>query len=594
MSNMLNRWRLWAPEAMTVAIGCVLLARSFSRSYFVLDDFVNIGVYRQMGMSWAYLERSLYSHFLPGYRFGVAFYDRVFGGMWWPAVLGQCLALAGCAVLLMLLARELRVGRTVRLVAVMLFVFSALHGRSVVWFAAALNSWPTNLSVLSVILLHLRYLRTGNWLYVPAAVLALAFGVSAYEQSFFSVAALAALVVLYAPELSGRTGAIRTYVRRNLVAGAGYAVCFVAYWGFYFTGPYRDEIPPRGSVSAIGEYLWYAVFEGYLPGLAGQHISTTSPGTGRTAAILAGVIVVGGIVAVSLLRWQRAWRAWAALAFVLVPHMLLVGVARVGLLGAEYGRELRYFSDVVWLLPVCLLFAAFGGARRSAVMDRAPAVLWRGSAVACIAVVSVFAAWENRVDFERSDGWASRAYFDRAAATVPAGDPEFTGLYETTVPCCIQIPVFAPYAGSISQTLGLFEEWALWTHNPSHVVRDDGTVLAADFVAARALRVPACVELSPDGQSVDLPLGPAERAEGQFVELLWEPGPSGTVHVVERNAAGDRFATHAPAAAFGPAESRAVFPLYFNADGSLFARVSGTGEFCLSAAAVGDPVPRSA
>ena len=170
--------------------------------------------------------------------------------------------LAGCAVLLMRLA-ELRVGRTVRLVRVMLFVFSALHGRSVVWFAAALNSWPTNLSVLSVILLHLRYLRTGTGCTFPPQCCARVRRVVAYEQSFFSVAGWPLFVVLYAPELSGRTGAMRTYVRRNPRRRCGVR-CASSRTGAS-TSPARIAmIPPRGACRPSAVPLVCGV-EGYLP-----------------------------------------------------------------------------------------------------------------------------------------------------------------------------------------------------------------------------------------------------------------------------------------------------------------------------------------
>ncbi|WP_162942351.1 hypothetical protein [Desertimonas flava] len=584
-------WMLLA--LVGVAVSATLLGWSLRPSYFQSDDFVNVNLSREMSFGWTYLQRSLFGHFLPGYRLAIAAYDDAFGGRWWPAIVFQCGSLVMCALLIDCLGRLLRASAAVRCVAVLAFSFSLLHIRSVVWFAAALNSWPVNILSLVVLLSVLMYVRTARWWWCLLAAAALGAGMTFLEQTLTVGFALAAMAILYREEMApGVAG--RVFWRRAATVGGACLAVLLVYWGYYFSHTYSDELPERSGIGPVVRFGWYALFEGLFPALVGLRITSADATPVRMWTVVAGVVAVVLLAGAAASRRRRTWRAWAVGAAVVLPHVALVAVGRVGKAGPAYGRELRYFADVVWLVPLVLFLATSGVPRTIRLARRHLSAIAVVAGVAFVAV-SVQAAREVRSEFRVSTGWASGRYFERFAATAPAaGSPGFSGVYDTQVPCCIQIPQLYPYS-LVSKVIGLYDERAMYRLAPSHMVQADGSVVRARFQALQELDLPdTCVDVS--GSYVDIPLGTVTaRAAELFVRAEWTPGSAaGAVGVVGGPTSAPAATGHASPfewIQFSDADEVVVIPLIHDVPDALWLRFAGTGEVCLSRLVLGRPEP---
>jgi hypothetical protein len=69
-----------------------------------------------------------------------------------------------------------------------------------------------------------------------------------------------------------------------------------------------------------------------------------------------------GVIGLSIHLKRSAWRAWVFWAVAFSVNAALVGLGRLGTMGVDrVGKELRYDTEMSWLLPLALGFAFFPG-----------------------------------------------------------------------------------------------------------------------------------------------------------------------------------------------------------------------------------------
>jgi hypothetical protein len=143
-------------------------------------------------------------------------------------------------------------------------------------------------------------------------------------------------------------------------------------WNYQLS--YSHARAPSPSLNLLGNYLWLAWFKGVTPALAGVEIGPEAAQSGVVFSVVCQLFLIG-IVGLSVHRKLSAWRAWVFLGVAFCANASLVGLGRLGSMGLErVGAQLRYDTEMSWLLPLALGFAFFPGdvaARPAAAIARA-------------------------------------------------------------------------------------------------------------------------------------------------------------------------------------------------------------------------------
>src|SRR5205814_8626734 len=97
------------------------------------------------------------------------------------------------------------------------------------------------------------------------------------------------------------------------------------------------------------------------PALVGVEIGPQAARSGVLFATIAQLALIA-VVGYSVYRKRSAWRAWVFWGVCFSVNAALVGLGRLATMGVErVGKELRYDTEMSWLLPLALGFAFFPG-----------------------------------------------------------------------------------------------------------------------------------------------------------------------------------------------------------------------------------------
>src|SRR3954451_9367026 len=342
------RARALAAPALVIA-GCVALqARLGSGSYFVTDDWLHIAIAHDgvtgSGLAMDYLQRVVFIHYAPGHRLAYYLLGK-FAPLDWGVALAAMLALfAGSLAMFHRICTRLFGARPGNLVLLGLFGTSVLLAPTFLWFADGLHKFPSILASLIAIDAYLTYRRDGSRraLVLCAAMVGLG--------SLFYVKVL--LVPLYLLLMGllflGGPGSRRSW----LAFAPVYAI-----YGVNYVLNYADTGSAPPSLDLLGKYLWTAWFRGVTPALAGVNVGIDARGGEVLYAVFAQLLLVV-LIAISVWRRRSAWRAWAFWGVAFAANAIVVGMGRVGSLGVkQVGSQLRYDTEMTWLLPLALVFA---------------------------------------------------------------------------------------------------------------------------------------------------------------------------------------------------------------------------------------------
>lgn len=402
-----------APLAL-LAVVTASVAHFTSKSYFYLDDYLNFHEVERDGLSFSYLTRVVASgHLAPGRRLGdwliQSFFPLNFGVA--QALMLSCLA--GSAFVLYRVLVELFGSGPGPLLLTLLYGTSIVHVEVIQWWAAGLLSLPAALLSLVSIFGYLRFYRTASRRWLVVSVAALGVGLLFYVKPLLVPMYLILLrVLVLEPE-------------RPLRATVAAAVREWRLWSLYLApiGVYVSVYLARSSQSsgvpslgAIVDYVRLSWVRVFAPGVFGFHIPRGEASSAQQIAIVAVQVVLAGLVAVSLLRFSRAWRAWAFFAIAFLANAMLVGLGRINLLGPDVAYGRRYHVEATFLLPIAL-----GAAFRRARLRRAgaiPSLVARplrrragwGVITAATAAHLVLAWSASGRIMQESPGWAAGRY----------------------------------------------------------------------------------------------------------------------------------------------------------------------------------------
>jgi hypothetical protein len=349
--------------ALVVLIGVGLQALLAANSYFTGDDWIHIVRAHDSVAAGGlpdvhYLGHVVFIHYAPGLRLGYWLLER-FAGLDWAAGLGGLLALfAGSMLLFHRILTRLFGDRRSNLVLLLLFGTSILLVTSFLWFADGMHKLPSTFLSLLAIDAYLTYWRTRSKAALLVCVAAVSLGSLFYVKALLVPLYLVMIRLLFLEERPRR--ALRVVWEERWTWLAFLPTVAIYLWNYQAN--YSQTRGPAPSLHLLGDYLWLNWFKGVTPALAGVEIGPQAARSGVLFATVAQLTLIA-VVAYSIRLKRSAWRAWLFWGVAFCVNAALVGLGRLATMGVDrVGKELRYDTEMSWLLPLALGFAFFPGA----------------------------------------------------------------------------------------------------------------------------------------------------------------------------------------------------------------------------------------
>ncbi len=231
-------------------------------------------------------------------------------------------------------------------------------------------------------------------------------------------------------------------------------------------------------------YLTTAWFRALIP-VATLNVPLDS--TPSTASWLVVAVCQGLFWGVVWATWRRsalALHGWALFMLAFVTNMIMVGAVRLATSGVAIAYWLRYYPEVLLILPLALALGLRQGA------ERRPELAWERArtgrtamgVLACVQAVSL-AIWAPRI-VSKSDGARSRVWFDNLRSGLDAvqADQAPLRIVDSDTPEYVVLSWMAPY-NRVSRILRLLGVDAVYNDasGPAYAVMADGRVTTAVF-----------------------------------------------------------------------------------------------------------------
>jgi hypothetical protein len=408
---------------LAVIAGCVYLQGKLGfGSYFVTDDWLQITIAHDAvahsGLNLHYLGRIVYIHYAPGHRFTYWLLDELAPLNWHAGIAAMLALFAGSLAVFHRICVRLFGRRPSNLVLLGLLGTSVLLVPSFLWFADAVHKFPSMLLCLVAIDAYLAYRLEGKRWALAVSVVAVGLGSLFYMKALLVPLYLLLIRVLFLERRPSR--ALRAIAADRwtwLAFVPVYAIYLINYFLNYFN---TNEKTPPPSLHLLGKYLWLAWFRGVMPAFMGVHVGVDAHSPELLMAFAAQALLVV-LIAYTLWRKRSAWRGWVFLAVAFAANASIVALGRLGQLGLQQvGAQLRYDTEMTWLLPLALglaLFPDVSGGRVGAETVRA--VRWPGRRVRIGLVVAVACAYlaaaidtgrDTAVEWHRADSDQPKAY----------------------------------------------------------------------------------------------------------------------------------------------------------------------------------------
>src|SRR4051812_43993220 len=259
--------------------------------------------------------------------------------------------------------------RRSNLVLLLLFGTSILLVTSFLWFADGLHKLPSTFLSLLAIDTYLTYWRTRSKAALAVSVAAVSLGSLFYVKALLVPLYLVLIRFLFLEERPRRFLRMLWEERWTWLAFAPTAAIYL--WNY--ESNYADTSGPAPSLHLLGTYLWVNWFKGVTPALVGVEIGPQAARSGVVFATVAQLVFIG-VVGYTIYRKRSAWRAWAFWGVCFCVNAALVGLGRLATMGVDrVGKELRYDTEMSWLLPLALGFAFFPGTVAGGAAEAPPA-----------------------------------------------------------------------------------------------------------------------------------------------------------------------------------------------------------------------------
>src|SRR4051812_48725983 len=247
--------------------------------------------------------------------------------------------------------------RRSNLVLLLLFGTSILLVTSFLWFADGLHKLPSTFLSLLAIDTYLTYWRTRSKAALAVSVAAVSLGSLFYVKALLVPLYLVLIRFLFLDERPRR--AVRALWDERYTWLAFVPAAAIYLWNY--EANYADTSGPAPSLHLLGTYLWVNWFKGVTPALVGVEIGPQAARSGVVFATVAQLALIG-VIGYSIHRKRSAWRAWAFWGVCFSVNAALVGLGRLATMGVDrVGKELRYDTEMSWLLPLALGFAFYPG-----------------------------------------------------------------------------------------------------------------------------------------------------------------------------------------------------------------------------------------
>jgi len=218
-------------------------------------------------------------------------------------------------------------------------------------------------------------------------------------------------------------------------------------YGINYVVNYSDTGSAPPSLHLLGKYLWTAWFRGVTPAFAGVNVGIDAHGTEVLYAVGAQLLLVA-VVALTVWRNPNAWRAWVFWGVAFAANATVVAFGRLGSLGfKQVGSQLRYDTEMTWLLPLALGFAFFVANGRGLRPLRLPprrVTFLAGAAAACLYLgAAIDTGHDNARDWRFKASSQAKAY----AANMRAGGTRNAGatVLDDQTPAYLIAPPHKPW-----------------------------------------------------------------------------------------------------------------------------------------------------
>src|SRR3954467_1939558 len=369
------RFRLPRPEVLlVVAVALVIQGVLAAKSYFTGDDWLHIVRAHDLVASGGlpdvhYLGKVVFIHYAPGLRLGDWGLGKLAPPHWAGGQAALLALFAGSILLLDRIFRQLFGERRSNHLLLLLFGTSILLVTSFLWFADGLHKLPSTFLSLVAIDAYLTHWRTRSKAALAVAVAAVSLGSLFYVKALLVPLYLVLIRFLFLEERPRRFARGLWNERYTWLAFVPTAAIYL--WNY--EADYADTSGPAPSLHLLGSYLWVNWFKGVTPALVGVEIGPEAARSGVVFATVAQLALIG-VIGYSIYRKRTAWRAWAFWGVCFCVNAVLVGLGRLATMGVDrVGKELRYDTEMSWLLPLALGFAFFPGTVAGGAAEAPPA-----------------------------------------------------------------------------------------------------------------------------------------------------------------------------------------------------------------------------
>lgn len=365
-----TRRLVWGAAVLLVAAATAFRGWAVSGGWFLFDDYLLLHDAQRRPLTWDAVTEPYAAQLMPGGRL-VAEWVASAGSLDWSAAAAFSVVMTGAAGLaaawMLVTAFGPRPG-VLGLLAV--YLTTAMTLPATMWWAAALNQLPLQVSFFLAVGAWLHYLRDPRPRWLVLTLLALAFGLFFYVKTV-----LVGLVLGYVAVVYFSTGGPWTRVRQlwqryragvvaGLVLGLGYTAAYLS----TAVSPFASE--GSGDLATTTRTALTETLPAGLLGGPWRWWDTTPPivlADPPPWALGISWAVLTLLVAVTVLRRSGAVPGWALLGGYALLSAVLLGLTRGQLYGAFAGLEYRYLTDVacVATLAVGLALLPLPGALRS-------------------------------------------------------------------------------------------------------------------------------------------------------------------------------------------------------------------------------------
>lgn len=355
------------PLEVAWVLGGLLLAYrawQLSRSYFWQDDFLYLAYADTHQLTLEGLLRDYNGHLMPGAFLAAEAVASAAVPRWLSAA-AIVLAMTAIALWLSVTVMVAIFGkRWGTLLPIVVLVYSPLWVTPTLWWAAALQSLPLQISLLGAIWGGHVYLEGRRRIGLTVGIGAFALGLAFWEKSLIvPVAALLVLTLTYSIRRDqGFARSMVTILRRVWPLAGAWVAMGVAYLVFFLSRVNLERQVSSDGVSAQ-DRLQALVFTltTFLTGMVGgpwrstDGIDTMTPSASGRAVFLAAQLVILTMLITLALAGRRNWlKAVGVTLFILVVDAAAVVLTRLDFLGPRIATDPRFFTDSIVVAAVAV------------------------------------------------------------------------------------------------------------------------------------------------------------------------------------------------------------------------------------------------